>query len=150
MVRIVRHENWDAKRELAQRQRDSMQRARRGARHTGNRGARVFPPIIISATDEKMIVRAEMPGIKLEDLDISVSGDSLTLRGSRVTGSGLEGGWYHRRERESGNFSRAIGLPAAVDGERSEATYVAGILTVGLPLKEAAKPKEIKVKVVEG
>jgi HSP20 family protein len=110
----------------------------------------VFPSIIISATDEKLIVRAEVPGIKLKDLDISVSGDSLTIRGVRVTGAGLEGGWYHRRERERGSFSRAIGLPAAVDGDRAEATYVAGVLTVGLPVKEAAKPKEITVKVVEG
>jgi HSP20 family protein len=150
MVRIVKHEDWDARRELGRRQRESIRRARRGAQRTGKRGARVFPSIIISATDEKLIVRAEVPGIKLKDLDISVSGDSLTIRGVRVTGAGLEGGWYHRRERERGSFSRAIGLPAAVDGDRAEATYVAGVLTVGLPVKEAAKPKEITVKVVEG
>jgi HSP20 family protein len=97
-----------------------------------------------------MVVRAEVPGMKLEDFDISVSGDILTVQGARFTGEGLEGGWYHRRERESGGFSRAVRLPAEVDGNQAEAAYVAGVLTISLPLKEAAKPKEIPVKVVEG
>ncbi len=88
--------------------------------------------------------------MKLEDFDISVSGDTLTVQGSRITGEGLEGGWYHRRERESGGFSRAIRLPADVDGSGAEASYVAGVLTIALPLKEAAKPKEIPVRVGEG
>ena len=96
-----------------------------------------------------MLVRAEVPGMKLDDFDISVSGDTLTVEGTRVVGEELEGGWYHRRERESGNFSRAIRLPAAVDGARAEAAYVAGVLTIILPLKEAAQPKQITVKVVE-
>jgi HSP20 family protein len=91
-----------------------------------------------------------VPGMDLEDFDISVSGDTLTVEGKRYTGEGLTGGWYHRRERERGDFSRAIRLPAAVDGDRAEATYVAGVLAIALPLREAAKPKEIPVKVVEG
>jgi HSP20 family protein len=74
----------------------------------------------------------------------------LTLQGMRITGEELKGGWYHRRERESGGFSRAVRLPAEVDGDQAEATYVAGVLTIALPLKAAAKPKEIAVKVVEG
>jgi HSP20 family protein len=88
--------------------------------------------------------------MKLEGFDISVSDDTLTVQGSRISGEELEGGWYHRRERESGGFSRAIRLAAEVDGDRAEATYVAGVLTVSLPLKKAAKPREIPVKVVEG
>jgi HSP20 family protein len=123
---------------------------RRTSRQTARRGARVFPSFVISATDEKLVARAEMPGMKLEDLDISVSGDILTVRGTRVTGETLEGGWYHRRERRSGNFSRAVRLPAEVDGEQAEASYVAGVLTISLPLRVAAKPKEISVRVVEG
>jgi HSP20 family protein len=88
--------------------------------------------------------------MKLDDFDISVSGDTLTVQGTRVAGEELEGGWYHRRERESGSFSRAIRLPAAVDGDRAEAAYAAGLLTISLPLKQPAKPREIPVKVVEG
>lgn len=124
----------------------AAQARRSAARQT----ARVFPSIIISATDRVLVVRAEMPGMALKDFDISVSGDTLTLQGTRHTGENHEGGWYHRRERESGSFSRAIRLPAEVDNELAEATYVAGVLAVSLPLKAAAKPKAIPVRVDEG
>lgn len=150
MVRIVRSQEWDPRRELVRLERDMNRLERRVFRPSGVRGARVFPSIIVSATEEALLVRAEVPGMKLEDFDISVSGDMLTVQGSRTTGEGLEGGWYHRRERESGAFNRAIRLPAAVDGERAEAAYLAGVLTVSLPLEEAAKPREIPVRVLEG
>jgi HSP20 family protein len=88
--------------------------------------------------------------MKLDGFDISVSGDTLTVEGHRVTDTDLEGGWYHRRERERGRFSRAIRLPAEVDGEKAEATYVSGVLTIILPLKKPAKPQQISVGVVEG
>jgi HSP20 family protein len=150
MVGYRRAEDWDVGSELAQLQREMNRLTRRAARPVARRGGRVFPAIIVSATDERLVVRAEVPGMKLEDFDISVSDDTLTVQGSRSTGEELEGGWYHRRERESGGFSRAIRLAAEVDGDRAEATYVAGVLTVSLPLKMAAKPREIPVKVVEG
>lgn len=150
MVGYRRGGDWDVRSELARLERDVNRRTRRTARPVTRRGGRVFPSIIVSATDEELVVRAEVPGMSLEDFDISVSGDTLTVQGSRVTGEGLEGGWYHRRERESGGFSRAIRLAAEVVGDRAEATYVAGVLTVLLPLKKAAKPREIPVKVVEG
>lgn len=150
MANILRQEEWDPRQDLVRLQREMNRLARRTFRPGARRGVRVFPSTIISATDEKLIVRAEVPGMKLSDFDVSVSGDTLTVQGNRLTGEGLEGGWYHRRERESGNFSRAVRLPAAVDGDLAEATYVAGVLTVSLPLKEAARPKEITVKVAEG
>lgn len=142
--------NRGAESELAKLQHEMNRRTRRVARPITKQGGRVFPAIIVSATDEKLVVRAEVPGMKPEDLHISVSDDTLTVQGSRTTGEQLEGGWYHRRERESGGFSRAIRLAAEVDGDKAEAAYVAGVLTVSLPLKMAAKPKEIPVKVVEG
>jgi len=150
MVGYRRAEDWDVGSELTQLQREMNRLTRRAARPVARRGGRVFPAIIVSATDERLVVRAEVPGMKLEDFDISVSDDTLTVQGSRISGEELEGGWYHRRERESGGFSRAIRLAAEVDGDRAEATYVAGVLTVSLPLKKAAKPREIPVKVVEG
>jgi len=150
MVGYRRAGDWDVGSELAQLQREMNRLTRRAARPVARRGGRVFPAIIVSATDERLVVRAEVPGMKLEDFDISVSDDTLTVQGSRISGEELEGGWYHRRERESGGFSRAIRLAAEVDGDRAEATYVAGVLTVSLPLKMAAKPREIPVKVVEG
>ncbi len=142
--------NWEARSEAAQLQRGRNRLTRRATRPVTRRGGPAFPAIIISATDEKLVVRAEVPGMKLEDFDISVSGDMLTVQGSRITGERLEGGWYHRRERESGGFSRAIRLAAEVDGDSAEATYVAGVLTISLPLKMPAKPREIPVSVVEG
>ena len=132
--------------ELA-RQRQSRQ-AEHGSRQHGQ--SRVFPPVIVSATDEKLLVRAEVPGMKLEDFEITVSGDVLTVEGVRSTGGDLEGGWYHRRERPMGRFSRAVRLPVEVDGDQAEATYVAGILTVALPLRQAARPSQVPVRVVEG
>jgi HSP20 family protein len=143
-------DEWDLERELVRLQRE-MDRLGRGRTHRASRSkARVFPSIVISTKENELVVRAEVPGMKLEGFDISVSGDTLTVSGVRSTGEGLDGGWYHRRERESGGFSRAIRLPAEVDGVRAEATYVAGVLVIALPLKEAAKPTEIPVKVVEG
>jgi HSP20 family protein len=150
MANIVRQDDWDIERELVRLQREMNRLSQRTLRSPTRRGARVFPSIIISATDEKLLIRAELPGMRLEDFDISVSGDTLTVQGVRITSEDLKGGWYHRRERESGGFSRAVRLPAEVDGDRAEATYVAGVLTIALPLKAAAKPKEIAVKVVEG
>jgi HSP20 family protein len=150
MSNVLGKEDWDFRRNLDQLQREMDRLARRALRPVPRRGARVFPAVIISATDEALLVRAEVPGMKLEDFDISVSGDTLTLQGSRLTGGGLEGGWYHRRERESGGFSRAVRLPTEVDGDKAEATYVAGVLTISLPLRAAAKPQQIPVRVVEG
>jgi HSP20 family protein len=145
MTNILRQEDWASRRGSNRRQ----SRAGR-ARSQVRPGGRVFPSIIISASDDNLVVRAEVPGMKLADFEIGVSGDVLTIQGSRATGQNLEGGWYHRRERESGGFSRAVRLPAEVDGNKSEATYVAGVLTVSLPLKQSAKPRQIPVRVVEG
>ncbi|HSJ53612.1 MAG TPA: Hsp20/alpha crystallin family protein [Anaerolineae bacterium] len=123
-------------------------------RQMGNRPARrearVFPSIIVSAAKDRLLVRAEMPGIDLEHLELSVSGDVLSMQGIRLTGEDLEGGWYHRRERESGGFSRAVRLPAEVDGDNTEASYQAGVLTVTVPLRQEARPRQVPIKVAEG
>jgi HSP20 family protein len=148
MANIIRQE--DFRQDLARLQGEMNQLTRRVAPPGARRRSRIFPSIIISTTDEDLLVRAEVPGMKLDDFDISVSGDTLAVKGYRVADIELEGGWYHRRERERGRFSRAIRLPAEVDGEKAEATYVAGVLTITLPLKKPAKPQQIPVKVVEG
>jgi HSP20 family protein len=150
MVNMVEQEGWDPRQDLVRLQREMERLRRRVLRPVARRGARVFPGVIISAAQDKLVVRAEVPGMNLDDFDISVSGDTLTVQGRRVTGEGLEDGWYHRRERETGGFSRSIRLPATVDGDRAEAAYLAGVLAVSLPLKQAAKPRQIPVKVEEG
>jgi HSP20 family protein len=134
--------------ELGTRRSVVHRRGAEGPAHRARRGGnRVFPSIIISADDKQLMVRAEVPGMRLDDFEISVSGDLLTIYGSRPTGQGLSGGWYHRRERENGEFSRSVRLPANVDGEKAEASYVAGVLTITLPLMEPAKPRHVPVQV---
>jgi HSP20 family protein len=149
-VSYTKQEDRRASDDVARLQQEMSRISKRARRPVARRGGRVFPSIIISATDTEMVVRAEVPGMGLKDFEISVSGEILTVQGTRTTGEGLEGGWYHRRERESGRFSRAVRLPAEVEGVQAEATYVAGVLTVRLPLREPAKPKQIPVQVVEG
>jgi HSP20 family protein len=108
--------------------------------------AGVFPLLNVTEGSENYYVRAELPGIKADDLDISVTGSSLSIGGERKISSEDEKVDYHRREREAGKFSRVISLPAQVDTGKVEASCVDGILTIVLPKSEAAKPKQITVK----
>lgn len=108
--------------------------------------AGVFPLINVTEDGDGYYVRAELPGIKAEDLDISVSGDSLSISGERTLPAEDERAKYHRREREAGKFSRVFTLPSQVDADKVEARCMNGILTVTLPKTEAAKPKQISVK----
>ena len=106
----------------------------------------MFPLVNVTEGGDNYYVRAELPGIKAEDLDISVTGNSLSIAGERRIRAEDEKANYHRREREAGKFSRVISLPAQVDTAKVEASCVDGILTVVLPKSEAAKPKQITVK----
>ena len=108
--------------------------------------AGVFPLVNVTEGSDNCYVRAELPGIKAEDLDISVTGNSLSIAGERRIRAEDEKANYHRREREAGKFSRVVSLPAQVDTAKVEASCVDGILTVVLPKSEAAKPKQITVK----
>jgi HSP20 family protein len=131
-------------------QREMERLARQDERVAQREGNREFPSIIISATDERLLVRAKLPGMNLQDLDMSITADTLFIQGARPTGEELEGGWYHSRERHRGAFARTIRLPADVDGNRAQASYVAGVLTISLPLREPAKPKQIAIQVSRG
>ena len=109
-------------------------------------GAGVFPPINITETKDNYFVRAELPGIKADEIDISVTGDSLSISGERKIQAEKEDAKYHRREREAGNFSRIVNLPGQVDTVKVVANCADGILTVILPKAEEAKAKKISVK----
>lgn len=150
MANIVSQGDWDSSQDVDHIRREMDSLRHRVHRPVPRRGARIFPSVIISATEDRLVVRAEVPGMDPDGFDISVSGDTLTVRGTRTTGKEFENGWYHRRERDSGSFSRAIRLPAEVDGNKAEATYITGMLAVSLPLKGVAKPKEIQVRVSKG
>jgi len=108
--------------------------------------AGVFPLMNVTEDKNNYYVRAELPGFKAAELDISVTGDSLSISGERKLPVEDEKAQYHRRERESGKFSRIITLPAQVDTGKVDARCADGLLTVVLPKAEAAKPKQITVK----
>ena len=109
-------------------------------------GAGVFPLINLSENKDNYYVRAEMPGLKADDIGISVAGNNLSISGERKIASEGENVRYHRREREAGTFNRVIALPGEVDADNIEAKHVGGILTVAIPKAEAAKPKQITVR----
>jgi HSP20 family protein len=108
--------------------------------------AGVFPLINVTEDKEKYYVRAELPGVKADQLEISVTGNDLSVAGERKISPEDEKARYHRREREAGKFSRIISLPTQIDADRVEAHSVDGALTVVLPKAEAAKPKQVSVR----
>jgi len=91
-------------------------------------------------------VRAELPGIKADELEISVTGDTLSVSGERKLPVEDEKAQYHRREREAGRFSRIVTLPGQLNTGKIEARRTEGVLTVTLPKAEAVKPRQIAVK----
>ena len=102
-----------------------------------------FPAINVFAHQDGIVITAEVPGVKEDELDISVQRDTVTLRGERQDQTEAQG--YHRRERRSGPFGRTFSLPFQVDPERVEAKLRNGILTVTLHRHEHDKPKRIRV-----
>jgi HSP20 family protein len=103
-------------------------------------------PLDIQKTDDHVVVKASMPGVKLEDVDISISGDVLTIKGEIKSEEETKKAEYVCHERFSGEFSRSVMLPEGLDTEKAEALMENGILTLTIPKSEEAKPKSIKVK----
>lgn len=104
------------------------------------------PPVDVAETQDRIVVRAEVPGIKQEDIAIEFENGLLTIRGDRKLEKN-EGVTWHRVERIYGNFSRSFTLPRSVDPEKIAASYREGILEVEVPKREEAKPKHIKIEV---
>lgn len=107
--------------------------------------ANVYPPLNIFEEADRMVVTAEIPGVKPEDLDISLEGETLSIQGKRDSRQDDFTISYHRREIESGSFSRAVALPVKVDVERISAKLTNGILTVTLMKAAEATPRQIPV-----
>jgi HSP20 family protein len=105
-----------------------------------------YPPINLWEDEERVYAEAELPGMKLDDLEIFVTGgNQLTISGERKEPAGNGAAW-HRRERGYGRFTRVIELPGAVDEDKVEAQFKLGVLTITLPKREEAKPRRIAVK----
>jgi len=102
---------------------------------------------IYSTADRELVLKAELPDMKQDEIDLTVEGTTLTLRGERKLDADVTKEQFHRVERSFGSFSRSFDLPPSVDPGKVTAAYNAGILTVRLPLREEAKPTHIKVQV---
>lgn len=116
----------------------------RGGRR-GSLGTGVYPQINLTEDADKFYIRAELPGVKAEDIDMQATGKSLSLAGERKIEAEEEGVRYHRRERESGRFSRIVSMPTEIDPDRIEARMQDGILTIHIPKAEAVKPRQITI-----
>ena len=108
-----------------------------------------MPGVEVYEKADKFVVRTELPGMKKEEIDVSVVGDTLTISGERKAESEVKEEDYHRCELCYGKFSRSVGLPAAVNAAKVDASYEDGILEITLPKVEAAKPKKVAVKARE-
>lgn len=97
-------------------------------------------------TDDNVVVKASLPGLKAEDVDISIEGSVLTIKAEIQESTEEEKEDYVLRERRSGSFHRSVRLPRSLNTDETEATFEDGVLTVTIPKAEEAKPKAIKVK----
>jgi HSP20 family protein len=97
--------------------------------------------------EHEIVLKADVPDMTREDIDITVDNGSLTIKGAKKQSSDVKEEQYHRIERNYGSFSRSFSLPQTVDTTKVGADYRNGVLTVRLPLREEAKPRQIKVDV---
>lgn len=110
-----------------------------------DQSAGVFPQMNVSQDSENYYVRSEIPGVKLEDLEVSVTGRSLAVSGERKFEVEDPKVRYHRRERQSGKFRRQFNLPTDLNTDKVQAQYRQGILMLVLPKAESTKPRKVSI-----
>lgn len=118
-----------------------------GARRVGG-GA--YPPVNLYESDAEVVVQCEVAGMESSDLDVSITGETLTVRGAKKPLAREEELSFIRRERGSGEFTRTIVLPDEVDTEKIEANLRDGVMTIRLPKRAAGKPRRIEIKPCPG
>jgi HSP20 family protein len=107
-----------------------------------------LPPVDIYQTgDHELVLKAELPDVSREDIDITVENGTLTIKGEKKLGREIKEEQFHHAERRYGTFSRSFSLPRSVDTAKVGAEYRNGVLTIRLPLREEAKPRQIQVEV---
>ena len=104
------------------------------------------PAIDVFEKENKFIVKAEIPGMKEEDINVSIEGDTLNIKGEKKTESEVKEENYYRSERSYGSFFRSIALPSTVDAGKIEAEYDNGVLEITIPKKAEVKPKKVAIK----
>jgi HSP20 family protein len=105
------------------------------------------PAVDIYETENELVLKADIPDVDLKDIDVRVENQTLTIAGERKFNRQDNGKGYHRIERSYGNFVRSFAVPNTFDTEKISAEFKNGVLSVTLPKKEAAKPRQIKVEV---
>lgn len=108
-------------------------------------GRREFPAVNVWEDDQSLYAEAELPGLTMDDLEVFVLGDELTIKGKRPEEDTADV-THHRRERGVGSFSRVLRLPVQVDAEKVEATLRDGVLSLTMPKPQAVLPRKIEVK----
>ena len=109
-------------------------------------GEAVAPPLDVHQTADEIVVTAALPGIKPEDVDITITGQTLSIRGEFKADEEISRDQYLYRERRYGTFNRQIQLPVRVQGDAASATFENGLLTLSIPKAEEVKPRQIQVK----
>ena len=112
-----------------------------------------FFPVDLYETDNEVVVKASLPGVKAEDVEIAVTGDTLTIKGETKEEHEEKKPNYYRQERRYGAFQRVLTLPVRVDADKADATFEQGVLNLRLPKVPEVRPKTIEVKpkgVIEG
>jgi HSP20 family protein len=139
--------SWESSREMDQLRRE-MDRLfdRASGSERLRRRAGVFPLLNLSEDKDHVYVRAELAGVRPEDIDITLEDNKLILRGERKIPAEEKVLGYHRREREAGSFRRLVRLPDRLDASKVEAVFKDGVLTITLAKPEQIKPKQITVK----
>jgi HSP20 family protein len=105
------------------------------------------PAVDILETEDALVLRADLPDVKVEDVDVRVENNTLTLSGKRNFNKDENVKGWHRIERSYGEFVRSFEVPSTVDTEKVAADYKNGVLTISLPKKEAAKPRQVKIAI---
>lgn len=105
------------------------------------------PSVDVFERGDSFVVKVEIPGVKQEDVDLSVAEDTLLIKGERKAEIGVKEADYHRSELSYGGFYRSVSLPAPVDSQNIDAVYEDGILRITLPIARGAKPKKVAIKV---
>jgi HSP20 family protein len=136
---------WEPTRDLASMEIDRLHRM--FANFFDERGEHAWmPPVDIYETDNhEVVLKAELPEMKREDISITFENQVLTLRGERKVNESIRRDRYQRFERSYGTFSRSFTIPSTIDAARITAAYKDGVLTIRLPQREEAKPKQIEV-----
>ena len=105
------------------------------------------PSVDILENENSLVLRADLPDLKLADIEVRVENQTLTIKGERKFEKEENVKGYHRIERSYGSFVRSFAIPTTVEPDKVAADYKNGVLTIRLPIKEAAKPRQVKVEV---